>query len=111
MINFHVYHQLNKHHLLKMLSFFFFFLLDNFSSSIKDQVTICVWVHSLVFSSIPLIYLPVTVPMLGNFYHAVSVVQLEVRDGNSPICSFIVENIFLYPGFFVISNEFENCSF
>jgi hypothetical protein len=34
--------QLCQHHLLKILSFF---LLDGFSSLVKDQVTIGVWVH------------------------------------------------------------------
>ena len=29
----------------------------------------------------------------------------------SPRYSFIVESIFCYPGFFVIPDEFENCSF
>jgi hypothetical protein len=45
--------QLNQHHLLKML---FYFPLDGFSSFVKDQVTIGVWVHFWVFNSIPLIY-------------------------------------------------------
>ena len=39
-----------------------FFPLDGFSSFVKDQVTIGVWVHFWFFNSIPLIYLPVTVP-------------------------------------------------
>jgi hypothetical protein len=39
-----------------------FFSLDGFSSLVKDQVTIGVWVHFWVFNSIPPIYLPVTVP-------------------------------------------------
>jgi hypothetical protein len=43
--------QLCQHHLLKMLSFF---PLDVFSSLVKDQVTIGVWVHFWVFNSIPL---------------------------------------------------------
>jgi hypothetical protein len=41
------------------------------------------WVHFWVFSSIPLIYPPVTVPIPCSFYHYCSVVQLEVRDGDS----------------------------
>jgi hypothetical protein len=40
------------------------FPLDGFSSFVKDQVTIGVWVHFWVFNSIPLIYLPVTVPII-----------------------------------------------
>jgi len=56
--------QLNQHHLLGML----FFPLDGFSSFAKDQVTIGVWVHSWVFNSISLIYLPVSVPIQYSFF-------------------------------------------
>jgi len=101
----HADHQLNQHHLLKMLPFF---PLNGFSSFVKDQVTIGMWVHFWVFSSIPLIYLSISVPIPCSFYHYYSIVQLEVRDGDSLRCSFIVENSFHYPGFFVIPNEFEN---
>ena len=76
----HADHQLNQHHLLKML----FFSLGGFSSFVKDQVTISVWVHFWVFNSIPLIFLPDSVPVPCSFYHYCSVVQLEVRDGDSP---------------------------
>jgi hypothetical protein len=54
----HANHQFSQHHLLKMLSFF---PLDGFSSFVKDQVTIGMWVHFWVFNSIPLIYMSVTV--------------------------------------------------
>jgi hypothetical protein len=91
--------QLNQHHFLKMLSFF---PLDGFSSFVKDQVTIGVWVHFWVFNSIPLIYLPISVPIPCSFYHNCSAIQLEVRNGESLRSSFIVENNFCYPGFFVI---------
>ena len=46
--------------------------------------------------------------VLFCFNHNCSVVELEV---NSPRSSFIAENSFCYPGFFVIPDEFENCSF
>ena len=36
--------------------------------------------------------------------------MLEVRDSDSPRISFVVENSFSYPGYFVILDEFENCS-
>jgi hypothetical protein len=52
----HANHQLNQHHLLKMLSLF---PLDGFGSFVKDQVTIGIWVH--FFNSVPLTYLPVTI--------------------------------------------------
>jgi hypothetical protein len=53
-----------------------FFLLHGFSSLVKDQVTIGIWVHLWVFSSIPLIDLSVAVPVPCSFYHNCSVVQL-----------------------------------
>jgi hypothetical protein len=69
-----------------------------------------VWVHFWVFNSIPLINLPVTVPVPCSFYHNCSLVQIEVRDGDSTRVSFIVEKTFRYPGYFVIPDEFRNCS-
>ena len=84
---------------------FFFPPLDDFSSFVKDQLTLRVWVHFWVFNSIPLIYLPVTVKIPCCFYHNSSVVQHEVRDGESPRSSFIVENSFSYPQFFDIPGK------
>jgi hypothetical protein len=44
--------------------------------------------------------------------HYCSVVQLEVRNGDFPRRSPIVENRFCYIAFVVVvPNEFENCSF
>ena len=86
--------------------------LDGFSSFVKDQVMIGVWVHFWVFNSIPLFYLPVTVQIPCSFLnHYCSVVLLEVQHTDSPRSSFTVENSFSYPGFLVIPDEFENCSF
>jgi hypothetical protein len=68
------------------------FPMDSFSSSVKDQVIM--WVHFWVFNSIPLIFLPILVPIPFSSYHYYSVVQLEVRHGDSPRTSFIVENSF-----------------
>jgi hypothetical protein len=42
--------------------------LDGFSSFVKDQVTIGMWIHFWIFNSIPLIYLPVTVPISCSFF-------------------------------------------
>jgi hypothetical protein len=55
-----------------------------------------VYVHFWVFNSIALIFLPVFIPIPCSFYHYFSVVQLEVRDGDFPYNSFIVENNFHY---------------
>jgi hypothetical protein len=43
------------------------------------------------------------------FYHNCSVVKLEARHGDSTRGSFIVENSFCCPSFFVIPDEFANC--
>ena len=88
-----------------------FFPLDGFTSLVKDQVTIGVWIHFWVFSSIPLIYLSVVVPVPCSFSHNCSVVQLEVRDGDSTRVSFIVENSFCYSRFFGIPGKFANYLF
>jgi len=88
-----------------------FFPLDGFGSFVKNQVTVGVWVHFWVFNSIPLVYLPVSVPIPYSFYHYCSVILLEIRDGDSPRSPFIVEDsLKIYWGF-VIPNEFANCSF
>ena len=67
--------------------------MDGFGFSVKDQI----WVYFWVFNSIPLSYLPISVPILCDFYQYCSVVQFKVSD--SPRSSFIVENSFHYPGF------------
>jgi hypothetical protein len=64
-------HQLCQHHLLKMLSFF---PLDDFSSLVKAQVIIGLWIHFWVFNSILLVYLSIAVPVQCSFYHNCSVV-------------------------------------
>jgi hypothetical protein len=88
-----------------------FLPLDGFSSLVKDQVTIGLWVHFWVFNSIPLIYLSVAVPVTCSFYHKCCVVQLEIRHDDSPRGSFLIEKSFCYPRFFVIPDEFANCPF
>ena len=40
-------------------------------------------IHLCIHNSIPLIYLPVTVPIPCSFYYDCSVVQVEVKDGDS----------------------------
>jgi hypothetical protein len=93
-----------------------FFPLDGFSSLVKDQVTIGMWIHFWVFNSIPFIYLSVTLPIPCSwvfffFNNNCSVVQLNVRHGDSTRGSFIVANSFCYPRFFIIPDEFANCLF
>jgi hypothetical protein len=67
-----------------------------------------VWVHFWVFSSIPLIFLPVSVPISCSFYHYFPVRQLEVKNGDTPQKFFMLRIVFAILGFFVIPNEFAN---
>jgi hypothetical protein len=93
----HVDRQLTQHYLLKMLSFLHW---KPFSSFVKDQVSIGVWVHFWVFSFIPLIYLSVTVPIPCRFYQYCSVVQLEVWNGDSiPEVLLLLRIVFTILGF------------
>jgi len=80
-------------------------------SFVKDKVIIGTWVNIWVFHSISLIYLSVFVPISFSFYHYCYVILLEVRDGNSPRSSLIVDGRFFYPEVFVILNELANCPF
>ena len=43
-------------------------------------------------------------------FHYYSVIQGKIRDDDSTGGSFIVENHFHCPGFFVIPDDFGNCS-
>jgi hypothetical protein len=46
-----------------------------------------------------------------QFYHNCTIVQLDVTHGDSTRGSFIIENSFFYPRFFVIPDEFATCPF
>jgi hypothetical protein len=75
-----------------------FFPLDGFSFFVKDQVIIGVWIHFWVFNSIPLLYLPVTLPIPYSFLSLLMYNTVKVRNGAFPKCLFIVDNGFRYPG-------------
>jgi hypothetical protein len=81
----------------------FFIPLCIFGVFVKDQVTVSVWFYFWVFNSIAMINLSVSVQILCSCYHYCSVVKLEVRDGDSSKCSFIVKNCFVcFLGFFFV---------
>jgi hypothetical protein len=52
-----------------------FFPLYGFSSLVKDQVTMGVWVHFWVVNSIALVYVSVAITIPCSFCHNCSVVQ------------------------------------
>ena len=93
----HVDIQLCQYHLLKMLSFFPFY---NFSFFVKNQVFIGTWVNIWVFDLVPLVLLSVFMLIPNCFHYCSFIVQFEVRDGDASSSSFIVEDCFVYLGFF-----------
>jgi len=80
--------------------------LNGFISFANYQM-IGVWVHFWVFNSIPLVYPPISVPIPCSFYHYCSVILLELRGNDSPRSSFIVEDSFSYPGFFLFQMNLQ----
>lgn len=69
------------------------------------------WINVWVFDSVPLINLSVLMSIPCNFYYYCSVVELEIRDGDTSGSSFIVQDCISYPGFFFLSDEIEYCPF
>ena len=97
-------HADHQYHLLKILSLFHCMVL----ASLSDQVFIGMWSYFVVFNSIPLIKPSFSLAISFSFDHYCCVVQIEVRDGDDPRSSFIVENCFRNPGCFVIPYEVGN---
>ena len=69
------------------------------------------WINTRVFNSISLIHVSIFIPVPSCFYYYSSIEEIEVGDGDASEDSFIVQNCFGYPGFFVFLYEVEYCSF
>jgi hypothetical protein len=91
--------------------FFCIFRLYSFGFFVKYQESISVWFYFWVYNSIPLINMSVSVPIPCRCYQYCSLVEVALRDGNSPSLPFIVNNCFHSSGFFAFPDEFENFSF
>ena len=100
--------QLDQHHLLKMLSFFHCMVLASLS---KYR---CPWVYGFVsfwvFDTILLASWLFLYKFHAVFYYYCSVVQLEVRDGDTSISRYCI-GLLLLSCFFLFLYEVENCSF
>jgi hypothetical protein len=86
------------------------FPLYGFGFFVKNQVSVGVWVYFWVFDSIPLINMSVSIPIPFSSFYYCSVVQVEIRDGDTTSSSFIVQDCFSYLRFFTFPYGFENCS-
>jgi hypothetical protein len=82
-----------------------FFPLDGFSSLVKDQLTIGVWVQYWIFKSIPLVYQSVTKPC--SFYHNFSVVSLRSGMVIPPEILLSLRRVFTVLGFLLFQMNFQ----
>ena len=64
-------------------------------------MSIGVWKYVWIFDLVLLINPSVFMPIPCGFYYHSSVGQLEIGDSDTFECSFIVEDCFSYPGFFI----------
>ena len=71
----------------------------------------CVQINIWVFNLIPLVTLSVFMPIQSCFHYCSSVIKLDVRDSDAFRSSFIVQDCFGSPGFFVFPYEVNYCSF
>ena len=94
-----------------LVKYAFFFPFDIFCFFIKDQMFEDVLIDIWVFYSVPLVFLSVFMPVPGCFQYYSSVVEFEVRDCDAFRNSFIVQDCFSYPGFFIFPYEVEYHSF
>jgi hypothetical protein len=81
-----------------------------FALSVRNQVSIGVWVYFRVFDSIPLTNLCVPIKIPCSFYYYCFVTQLEVRDGDIYRSYFIAQDCFSYLVLYEIPFEIQNCS-
>ena len=73
---------------------------------IRNEVPIGVWVYVWVFNFTPLICVSLIVPVLYYYYHYISKV-----DGETFTTSFIIQDCFIYSGFYVLPYKVEICPF
>ena len=88
----------------------FFLPLYNFSSFVENQVFIGLWINIWVFDSIPFVNVSVFVPIPSCFHYCSSIIGLDVRYGDASRSSFLVQNCFGFPGFFVFPYKVDYCS-
>ena len=105
----HTATQFDHHHLLKMLSFYgvYFWLL------FKNLVSM--GYRLICMSFIPLINCLFLCQYHAGFFFITialcKIVQFEIREDDIFKSSFIIQNFFSYPGYFVFPYEAENCLF
>ena len=51
---------------------------------VKNQVSIGVWIYARVFSFVPSFNLSIFMPIPSGFYYHSTVVELEIKNGDTP---------------------------
>ena len=87
----------------------FFFPFYIFSFFVKNQLLIGVWIDIQIFNSIPLVLLSAFMPIQNCFHYCSSIVEFEVRDCDVSRSSFVVQDCFGYPEFFVFPYKVGYC--
>ena len=75
----------------------------------KNQMFIGVWINILVFDLIPLVNLSFFMPIPSCFDYFNSIIVLYARDSDASRSSFIVQDCFGYPEYFIFPYEVEYC--
>ena len=89
----------------------FCFPLYNFRFFVKNQVFICVWINIRVFNLIPLVNFSVFMSILSCFHYCGSVIELDIRDGETSVSSLLYRIVLVILGSFVFPYEIDYCSF
>ena len=87
-----------------LVKYAFLFPFDIFCFLVKNQVFKDVWIDIGVFYLVPLVLLSVLIVFMsipGCFQYCSSVVDFEVRNCDASRSSFIAQDCFGYPGFFL----------
>lgn len=114
---FYMQSSFDLHHLLKMPSFLQCVFPDSLSRS-WSTVSMDVWVYILVFNSITLVSVSVSIPILCCFYQYLFVCNtIKVWDVDPSSRSLIVQDCFRYPRFLcflikleiVLTRSVKNC--
>jgi hypothetical protein len=90
---------------LKRITFLNFSNMHGFGVFMKNQVPIGMCVYIVIFNSVPLINLPVSVLIPCNFFHHCSVAQLEMKNGEVILLNvlLLLRIVLAMVGFFYFS--------
>ena len=81
------------------------------ASFVKYYLTINSWVYFWALYSVPSVYVPLFMPVLGCFDYSGLVTQFDIRYFDPPCCVLLSQNCCSYSGSFMVPYEFLKCLF